>query len=95
MAAAAFMRCICGRVVRTPWRFYRDLALATAAILWGCLLARPHADAISSQARALAVGDSLRARLDSVRAGRWVQVQDGDTVVAVIRARRWPWREPH
>lgn len=33
--------------------------------------------------------------IDSLGQGRWVQLRDGDTVVTVVRARKWPFRARH
>lgn len=30
--------------------------------------------------------------IDSLSRGRWVQVQAGDTIVTVVRARKWPFQ---
>ncbi len=33
--------------------------------------------------------------IDSLTNGRWVQLRDGDTVVTVVRANKWPFQVRH
>ncbi len=33
--------------------------------------------------------------IDSLTSGRWVQLRDGDTVVTVVRANKWPFQVRH
>lgn len=45
--------------------------------------------------RALAKIRRVDRILDSLSRGRWVQLQGGDTVVTVVRARKWPFQGRH